>query len=275
MHAEFQIHLPAGKAGNSKFQIQSGSVLLLSLLVLSSVLLTTAGVVDLTLRTLGSSRVADQGIVAYYAAESGLEHALYAIRRDGLGPESLSADGSLANGSSWMRSATAPLVIFVTLTPTNWVPLDLYDPTDASVASGVSSLLMRWDGQSGSFLKADYVALPSVASPEWTDNATHLRLPWNENGVTVTFDPDRAYRARLSAEEGTFTRVSIVARNAVGAQIPIPFARAQVTAVGSFGLARPSLRVTMSRNDFVSGLFRNLIWSDCSVVKNVSASCPP
>lgn len=253
---------------------QRGSVLLLSLLVLSSVLLTTAGVVDLTLRTLGSTRVADQGIVAYYAAESSLEQALYQIRRDGLDPASLDLSGTLANGSSWTRRVSSPLAIFATLSDTHWTPLDLYDPTDVDVASGVSSVVIKWDGPASSFIKIDYVILPAAGSPVWADNATHLRLAWNENGVTVSLDPDRAYRMRISSEAGALTGVAITARNSVGAQIPIPFARVNVTATGSFGLARPALRLSMPRNDFVSGLFRNLIWSDCSIVKNKAADCP-
>jgi len=65
-----------------RFEIknQSGMVLILSVLIISSVLLTATVFGNLIIREILQSRLIDQSIQAYYLAESGAERALYQTR---------------------------------------------------------------------------------------------------------------------------------------------------------------------------------------------------
>ncbi|KKS35042.1 MAG: hypothetical protein UU95_C0005G0005 [Parcubacteria group bacterium GW2011_GWC2_42_12] len=103
---------------------QKGVILILTLLILSSILVVTLAAADLVLAGLRMNRLTGYSSIAFFAAEAGLERALWEARKNNLdlsGGNSndilqCSVPGScvLANGSSYIVSYTSfpPNVIF-------------------------------------------------------------------------------------------------------------------------------------------------------------------
>lgn len=88
---------------------QKGVILLLTLLILSGVLAVTLTAADLVLAGIRMNRLAGYSGLAYFAAEAGLERALYTARQPGFSYPSENQEDffncapscSLANGSAY------------------------------------------------------------------------------------------------------------------------------------------------------------------------------
>lgn len=103
------------------FQIinhQQGTVLLLALLVMAGVVAAGAGVGTLVISELRQSRQLDQAIVAYYLAESGIEDALFQLRKGDIkewpNKEQIVNQGTVNEGK-WKRTAENPAQISASL----------------------------------------------------------------------------------------------------------------------------------------------------------------
>lgn len=80
---------------------QKGISLLLMTLILSVVMAISVGLSSIIITELKISTDVDKSSRAYYAAESGIEEALYLLRKERRAPESLSGSGELGNGASF------------------------------------------------------------------------------------------------------------------------------------------------------------------------------
>lgn len=67
----------------NKIKNERGVILLLTLLILSSILIVTLGAADLVLAGLKMNRLTGYSSLAFYASETGLERALWEVRKNG------------------------------------------------------------------------------------------------------------------------------------------------------------------------------------------------
>jgi hypothetical protein len=272
---------------------RSGNVLLLSLLIMSGVLIVGASLGTISILNLRQARVIDDSILAFGAAESGAEQTLYQIRRVGTPSSTLNANAAhtssaavsgvpMTNGSGWTRAITASeTTVFAAIPKDRSYEVVLWDPEVPAAAAGVESLTFSWDdacgGTSGLEVLAtgwDPVAVggfnPNIAfhgdSPALTFLYTTPRVIDND------FNANRAYRVRLRAKTCDISNLAITAYsadNAGGSQVPIP-SRLSVQTTGTFGAARQAMELRLPRLQPLSGAFDFVIFSQCSLLKNVT-----
>ena len=85
---------------------QKGVSLLLMTLILSVVIVISTGLSSIIITELKISTDVDKSARAYYAAESGMEEALYKLRKEQQPPETLNGTGTLGNGASFVYTVS-------------------------------------------------------------------------------------------------------------------------------------------------------------------------
>ena len=103
---------------NNKIKNNRGAALLMTLLILSGVLVVALATANLVVSGIKMSRNQIQSTKAFFAAETGAERALRAVRKDGyVLPDTDTDDifiGTLENNSTYQvnYATTTPLVVF-------------------------------------------------------------------------------------------------------------------------------------------------------------------
>ncbi len=98
---------------------QQGNALLLTLLILFTLLTITLGLTGLIINSLRANRSQKKSIMAYYAAEAGLERSLWEVRKNGYALPAASQDdvfsvSDLGNGCAYYvnYASSSPVVTF-------------------------------------------------------------------------------------------------------------------------------------------------------------------
>ncbi len=277
---------------------QRGNVLLLSLLIMSGVLVVGASLGTISILNLRQSRVIDDAILAFGAAESGAEETLYQIRRVGTPTSVLTANPShgssavysgvpMNNGSSWTRSlTTTESTVFTAILKDKSYEVVLWNPETPAAAMGVESMAFSWDDNCGGTSGLEILATgwdpavvggfnPSIAFHGDSPALTFLRV--TPRVIDNDFSSTRAYRVRVRAKTCDISNLAITAYsadNAGGTQVQIP-SRLAVQSTGTFGTARQAVELRLPRLQPLSGAFDFVIFSQCSLLKNVTGvPCP-
>lgn len=252
-----------------------GTVLLMALLILSGVLIASSGLGTLILSSLRQTRIIDNAITAYYAAESGAEDALYAVRRQGVLPDSVSTPVTLSNAATWTRDVTnTEPVLFTDIPRDSTKEILLYDPDNENVSPGIARVNISWnDGCSGcTVLTTNAVSWSTTAPFAWVPNAATFQYAGGTAQVSLEA-PQKLYRLRLRADNGDMTDVRIEAFDTNDQPVSLP-GRVKIDARGDFVGVRQTMTVTLPRKSPVSGLYDFAIFSECSLVKGGPVSCP-
>lgn len=134
-----------------QFLNQAGISVLLAIIVLTSLMVMTVAVFDLVFRAGKSSQEIGQSEVAYYAAETAVEKALYEIEynRNVSGLDNVSDSLDTVSGASWER-ALEPVVAAnpwqVDIAPGESFQLELDFEDVSNVLNYPSSLTVNWTG---------------------------------------------------------------------------------------------------------------------------------
>ncbi len=263
-----------GRAGS-----QRGTVLLMALLIMSGVVISSMGVGSLIVSSLQQSRSLDNGIVAYYAAETGVEEALYAVRHQDTLPSAVSTPKTLSNNASWTRAVTnrESVVYAGTINQDSVYEIALYDPDASTSLQNIGNLMITWtDSCSGcTVAQTSLVGWKSGGPVLWDPNAAVNLYTWSSAGVSVAVpDPTRLYRFRISAKNAAMQNVQIRAFDANGLPTTVP-GRVRVDALGTFNANTQKLTATLPRSVPLSGIFDFVVFSECSLVKGGSSiACP-
>lgn len=272
-----------------------GSVLLLSLLVMSGVLIVGASLGTISVLNLRQARVIDDAVIAFAAAESGAEQTLYQIRRVGASSATLNASPdhddsivdsgvAMGNGSRWSRSLTSTeTTIFASIPKDRSYEVVLWNPETPASPAGAESLTFSWDDDCGGTSGLEVLATgwdpaasggfnPSVAFHGDSPALTFLHV--EPKVIDNDFMASKAYRVRLRAKTCDIFNLAITAYssdNAAGVQVPIP-SRLAVESVGTYGTARQAMELKLPRLQPLSGAFDFVIFSQCSLLKGVSGA---
>lgn len=273
-----------------------GTVLLLALLVMSGVLIVGASLGTISILNLRQSRVIDDAVTAFAAAESGAEQTLYQTRRVGASTASLNANGAhtsgtpvsgpaLTGGAGWTRSLTnAESTLFTAIPKNRAYEVVLWDPENPTAPAGVESLTFSWNDACGGTSGLEVLATgwdpaaaggfnPAVAFHGDSPALTFLRT--TPYVIDNDFNAARAYRVRLRARVCDISDLAITAYagdNAGGAVVPIP-SRVAATVTGTYASARQAVELRLPRLQPLTGAFDYVIFSQCSLIKG-SASVP-
>jgi Tfp pilus assembly protein PilX len=261
-------HGPTTRAGR-------GTILLFALMIMSSVVVTVSGLTAIILSALQQARAIDNAIVAHYAAESGIEEAIYQLRRTDAMPASQATPQVLSNTASWTRtvSPSEPVVYAGTVPQDSLVELALYDPDQPTTATNIDSVEISWSDSCGN---CTYIEETMVA---W--NPTGGPVVWDTNPATYkhTSSPaviaaaGKLYRLRIIARGGDIENVQVRAYDSGHAALNVP-GRVRIDAFGKFGQVQQRLTVTMPSQTPLSGLYDYVVFSECSLVKGGPITCP-
>jgi len=279
---------------------ERGAILLLSLLVMSGVLIVGASLGTISLLSLRQSRIIDDVIMAFAAAESGAEQTLYQIRRVGetaanLDDENANEDGestvktgpAMTNGTSWQRSlSNSEPTLFTSIPKDRAYEVLLWNPGSPASPAGVESMTFAWDddcgGTSGIEVLAagwDPVAVggfdPTIGFHGNSPSLTFLKI--DPQVIDNDFTAALAYRVRIRAKNCDIFNMAISAYsadNASGSLVQIP-SRIAIVSNGSFGNARQGMELRLPRLQPLTGIFDYVIFSQCSILKGVTGPvCP-
>ena len=270
-----------------------GTVLLLALLVLSTVVITSSGMSSLILSSLQQTRAIDSSIVAYYAAESAAEQALYSIRKDpSLGSSWTTAltatePQALGNGATWTRQASSTeRTIEATLAQDSSLEIALFDPDNESqgLTDKIARVEVRWtfDEDCSESICPGLTATVlewAPGTPSWggrtSETQRFLGTADSRTGEALIelVNPDSLHNLRLRAEFGKLKNVEIQAFSSDDAPVPLP-GRVRIDAWGQYGDTQQHLTVRLPRRTPLSGLYDFAVFSECSIVKGYPISCP-
>ncbi|MBU0648702.1 hypothetical protein KJ969_01165 [Patescibacteria group bacterium] len=250
-----------------------GTVLLLALLLMASIVITGVGMGHIIISELQQSILIDNSIIAYYSAESAIESALYQIRALDTPLADLAADGSLENGAAWqLEWSSARPDITVNISQDKTYQLDLFDPDDLSWQPGIEALRFAWEGPGN--LEVAYIGWepkPAIAWPEQDYEVVTppIAPPSIVYGALNSF---MAYRIRLKAVDGDIDDLNItawstdVAPPPPGTQVDLP-THITLEATGAFGKARQALSASVPRFNQLSGIFDFVLFSEEEIAK--------
>ena len=253
--------------------------MLLSLLVLSGVVVAGFTVGDLLLRDFMRTRRTDEAVTAFYAAESGIEQGLYAIRKTDAQLLDLAGSEVLPNNSSYLRTVTDEVpLLTVSLLKEDSFSVDLFNPDNPASGGGVDSPNILWEDSCNgcSWVEVGYVEWSPEAGINWTENFTNLRYPAAASPVNIAaFQAAKAYRVRFTAHYGDVKNLTI---NALAGEpgVPTPIKNAIVTmnSRGLFGRTAQVLQATFARQAPLQKIFDFVAFSECSIVKDGAVVCP-
>ena len=262
---------PADRTGRR----QSGTILLFALMIMASIVITATGLTAVILSSLQQSRAIDNSIIAYYAAESGVEEAVFDTRKNGALPTEETTKQALSNGAAWTRAVqpSEPVVYAGTVPQDSLVEIALYNPDQPTTATSISQVTINWtDNCSGcSVVDMSLVSWKAGGDIVWDPNAAIYSF--TGGSATLPADAGKLYRLRLIARRAQIENLQIRVYDAGGAALDIP-GRVRVDAVGYFGGVQQRLTATMPRQTPLSGIYDYVIFSECSLVKNSVATCP-
>lgn len=267
-----------------------GTILLLALLVLSTVSAAAGGLGTLMLNSLQQSRLVDSSAMAYYAAESGAEDALYRLRVDNVMPGEASPERpgvyitgqtDLPNGGKWNREIAGSEAAVITDIPgDSFVEFLLYDPDNEGVlpADPIQAVYLSWAPMDCTAELCPHLIVSRVSwmpgATVWNeDGAWTKMLGQAENGTTISLLPaNRLHKLRLRAEGATFRGVRV---EAIGSSGPVKLpGRAKIDVWGRFGESQQHLTVSVPRRMPLGGMFDFALFSECSIVKGFPIRCP-
>jgi Tfp pilus assembly protein PilX len=259
----------------SRTQDERGTILLFALMIMSSVIVTVSGMTAVILSALQQARAVDNAIVAYYAAESGVEDAVYTLRRDGTMPSTQTTAQPLTNTATWTRAVTPsePVVYAGTLPQDSFVEIAMYDPDQPTNATNIASVEVSWsDSCSGcTIVEASMVDWDSGAAIVW--NPYPAVYKFTGGSATLSAAAGKLYRLRLMARKAEIENVQVRAFDSSHAALNVP-GRVRIESTGSFGQVQQRLTVTMPRQVPLSGLYDFVVFSECSLVKGGAITCP-
>ena len=238
------------KNQHSAFSIQHfrrGSVLLLALLILSAVLAATTAVSTLVVREIRLNKQIDDAVIAYYAAESGIEKGLWQISVTPLSgvvatqPTTTSLSNNVRVTLQTKNvGTTIDLPFLAKNTKTN---VDMYNPngiTAETFAAGVTSLTIAKEGGTITVLCREWQGNAGA----FTDDCTGVTIDPNGNGMSG-LNKERAYRVTIKAGSDDVRHIRISAIKEDGSrmtQLPIPFT---IESAGAFTTSRQALSITL------------------------------
>jgi hypothetical protein len=230
---------------------QEGTLILMSLLVLSSILATSALIGALVVRDIRFSTDMENGVLAFYASETAFEEALFEIRKNNTDPLTLNnTSGNLSNNAVWNRKVSDRIQkFFFDLIPLgNSISVDVYDETVAGDAAGVASFRFGWS--SGSRMQ--------VIVNEWdgsnltaVSNNTHICNAKPCADIIVSnLDASKAYSVTIRAlgdDISNFTAISFSSLFPSTGSEKLIRTPVTINTIGDFSTAKQASEITIAK----------------------------
>lgn len=259
------------------------ATLLLALIILGGIVATSLTVGTVVVTRLRSVKMIDDSVLASYAAESGVEDLLHALRKEGRRAD-LSGEGTLSNLATWRRTVeTTTRELFLVLEPDATEQLDLIVASGALEAVAVRTLLITATAPAeGAWLEVTW--LPWLDTGSWapvlgralfspSELAGQSQKMVDLRSQSMDGDP-LAYRVRLRSLNGRVGSVRIrAASDDLGTEVEFP-SRIRATVIGTVGASRYAAQVEIPAWSAATPVFDYVLFSECDIVKGGTIRCP-
>jgi len=243
----------------------------MSMLILSGIVTAASTIGIVTMQNLRQAVLVDDGIVSFYAGESGIEDGLYEIRKKETAVSSMALSGSLSNTAQWNRSITTTVEnITKDIAKNDFWEIDLYDP-DASLSAlgtAIRSLRLSWTGGAGEWIEVQVIPW-GISGTLGTPSAQLFSGASNPAIVNLQDSTATLYRVRITALYAGVANMVIEAYNGLnagGAQVAIP-SNITMISTGSFKRTEHASRATMIQRPSLSGAFGYVLFAEDSLIK--------
>lgn len=271
------IHPFLTKLGRFRTARLRGNILPLALVMTTAILLSGVTLGITVLESLRRSVETDDSMIAYYAADAGIEKQLYEVRKNNATITSLgSMSGSFSNSSSWVsadsnRFLTTTVKTFSSLSEGEFQFVDLYDPDQLNAAANIGKVTWTWSG--GCQMELGYAEW-DTASGVVIPNAFVIAVGIGGSG-TQNLNAARAYRLRFRAKGCAASNLQVQVFPTSGSAVPVSFpGDITIASDGSYKRTKQAIAVTMPRLDVLSGVFSYVIFSECTLFKNPDGTMP-
>ncbi|MBI5733352.1 MAG: hypothetical protein HY973_00185 [Candidatus Kerfeldbacteria bacterium] len=257
---------------------QSGTVLLLALLVLASLLGSSIALGSLVIGNLQQAKNIDDAVMAYYGAESGIEKKVYDIRKSDTFTTSTS--DTLSNHTGWTTTVreSGELVIDF-LQKDKSIGLDLYNFDDPNPGAGIESVYITWQGGT-TWLEIKFTEWSPGSNIAWPSQqeVSALKGTFIYSGGLATNNSlvsNKAYHMEIKALRGDASDINLnfydiddggpaCSNNCVKVNVPN---RLEIDSTGTYGKSRRVIRVNMPRKTPMSSLYEYVLFTERSLTK--------
>lgn len=275
---------------------KSGSVLLLSTLIVSALFSSVIYISALSLRQISQAVNTDNAFIAFYTAESSNEQAVYYIRNKLYeNIEDLNLDEKIftdSNSSVSRELSDEVYGIFTGIKKDKFFQADMFDVDDVNYISNISYLELNWnDTCSGdSWLELTANEWSSGDSINWflginqshvqktlLNNASYLKSDNTqiENIGGSTLQTSKLYQFRLKALYCDIYNLRFAAYDSLGNMLPFKNIF-NIKSVGEYPAGstkanRQALSTNLRKFSPLSGLFDYVLFSEKSLIKDIGA----
>lgn len=256
------------------------NILPLALVITATILIAGLSLGMIVLESLQRTAETDASMVAYYAADAGIEEQLYEVRKLKTPIEDLSVLGeTFGNGSAW-EAATSGFIqttakAFPELQEGDFQFVDLFDPDKIGAMSGISKVEWSWvgDGSPGCEVELGYA--------EWDFSGgeiipSEFKIVRGISSPNIqTLDPSKAYRLRFRPRRCDVENLVVKVYEPSDPD-PVPFpGDMTLGSEGTYENTTQAISVTMPRQDVLSGVFSYVIFTECTLFKDPTGTMPP
>lgn len=241
-----------------------------ALLTIAAILSTSIVISNLVQNSIKQTRFIADAQAAFYNAESGMENALYSIRKNDVLPED--GDCGISADCEVETSEKEVSELNLNLAANESVQFDLFNPEDSALTTGVESIGFQWDGPS-TWLEVSaisWLAGSPLSLPVWASGTEIKDLPVQKflysggAGISNFISPAKNYRVRVKALYGEARNLRIrlfSADDLTGEQKPFPnFLK--IKTIGDNAESTQTIRAEMPRYAPLSGLFDYVLFSE-------------
>ncbi|MCX6785805.1 MAG: hypothetical protein NTZ18_03060 [Candidatus Komeilibacteria bacterium] len=267
----------------NKFFQQSGTALLLAMLIMASIITVSSATSRLVINEVVQSSQLDKAIVAFYGAESGLERGLWQTRQAGGSASTLNQlTATLDNNASYQLIAQdTEDVLYASLAANESYQADIFNPNSLDgLSTPVKAVRISWEGM-GSWLDLSWAAwttsgaLGNPGSVSVSQASSPYILQLNDSSAYL-------YRLRLIARQAGAGNITITAYSNVNPAgcAPVPFSSCQVPfparislkGIGEYphgaaNASRQAISVSLPASSPLSGLYDYVLYSEGEIKK--------
>tara|TARA_Y100000310_G_scaffold88351_2_gene85274 strand:+ start:3622 stop:4410 length:789 start_codon:yes stop_codon:yes gene_type:complete len=252
---------------------QQGALLLMSILIMSGMVTAASSFGVITISNLQQAILIDNGVRAYYSAESGIEDGLYELRKNDTEVARLDPLGALSNSGTWSRTANTTISQLTNnIDENDFWHIDLYDPDTslAALSSPIKSLKLSWTGDGSEWIEFQITPWDAVTGALDAPSTQLFSAVPNPAIVNLQNVTNKLYRIRIKALYTNVTNMTITAYSelnaAGGSQVNIP-GYITMFSTGTFSRANQVVRAQMPHRPPLSGQFGYVLFSEQDLIK--------
>ncbi|MFA6160870.1 MAG: hypothetical protein WC766_01690 [Patescibacteria group bacterium] len=264
-----------------------GNITAFAIVLVAMLLLVGMGIGTVVLE--GSRRAVEtnNAVGAYYMANSGIEMQLFDVRKNNMALANVALASSLYPGGSAWQSTTgyelSSIKNIAYLGEEDLSFVDLFDPDKLNQPAGVKGIKIEW-ATGGVACQPDveigYTEWSVGATIAWPTNAADYTIqigPYAERAgyLVGPLDTTKAYRLRLRPFKCAAKDIKVTLYDAGNNEIAYP-GDITLGSEGTYNKTTQRIKVTMPRQDILSGIFSYIVFSQDELCKRVGGAgvCP-